>query len=252
MKTKTIAQDRIDFGKTKQTLFFIIMMIFVSCTNNSQNEIQVFGTLSDIMHKGAREGVVVISEAISEDHIYGLGAMENLDGEIIIMDSRPFITRAQPGKSPTNQTELTSETKALLLVSTKVTQWNSVTLNSETDYNSIETMIKAEAKKIGINPDNPFPFLIEGDFDQLNWHIISPQGTDGSHDHHLTNSWKKEESNVNGKILGFYSERHQTIFTHHSRYSHMHIIFESESLSGHVDDLVITKPWKLSFPKFPN
>ncbi|MBT3478128.1 MAG: hypothetical protein HOA15_05360 [Candidatus Marinimicrobia bacterium] len=234
----------------KKIFLFITVILLVSCSNKTQNDIQIYGALSEIMHGGARDGVIALTEVLSEDHIYGLGSMENLDGEILIIDSHLLINRAKAGESPTYQTMAKNETKALLLVSTTVKSWKSISVDSGSNYNSIDALIKHEAEKAGINTEKPFPFIIEGKFNQLEWHIISPQDKDGSHDDHLAKSWKRKDSNIEGKILGFYSEEHQTIFTHHSRFSHMHIWYEAENLSGHIDDLLISDNWILSVPKY--
>lgn len=59
----------------------------------------------------------------------------------------------------------------------------------------------------------------------------------------------RDDSNIIGKVMRFYSEKHQAIFTHHTRFTHLHIWFESEGYLGHVDDSVITEPWTISFPE---
>ncbi len=232
----------------KKTILFIITIMIYSCSNEKQIDIHIYGALSKIMHKGARKGVVALNDVITDYHIYGLGAMENLDGEILIFDSKTIINRSQPGGLPTFQTRLTPETKALLLVSTQVNSWKSVRVNSGIDFQSIDELIKEKARRNGLNIDKPFPFIIEGEFSQINWHIISPQEKGGSHDDHLAKSWKRKDLNTTGKILGFYSEKHQAIFTHHTRFTHMHIMYESEMLSGHVDDFMVEKPFSILFP----
>ena len=104
------------------------------------------------------------------------------------------------------------------------------------------------ARNKGIDTKKPFPFIIKGEFTNLDWHIISPQISGGSHDEHLANSWKEKAENVNGKILGFYSKSHQGIFTHHTSNIHMHYYDETKILSGHVDYLVSGTDCKLALP----
>ncbi len=220
-----------------------------SCVQQPELDLQIHGALKEIMHKGARQGVVQLSEVINDDHVYGIGAMENLDGEILIMDSQLLINRAKPYGIPTGQTIPDKNSKALLLVTAKVNDWQTIQINQETDYYSIDSKIKAEAKKVGVDIENPFPFIITGEFSEIDWHIISPQSPDGSHDDHLAKSWKRKDSNTQGKILGFYSEKHQAVFTHHTRYTHMHILYESDALSGHIDGLKLNADWQISFPK---
>jgi len=232
----------------KIAIFIIHTILFISCTGESKSKIQIHGALSDIMHKGARKGVVQLSSVINDNNVYGLGAMENLDGEIIIVDSKIFIHQAKPNESPIILNEPGNE-KALLLVSTKVKEWQTISMNKKIDDANIDAVIKVEAKKAGVNIEEPFPFIIKGVFSKLDWHIISPQSSGGSHDDHLAKSWKRKDTNMKGEILGFYSEKHRAVFTHHNRFTHMHVLYKSESLSGHVDGLRFEKGWQISFPK---
>jgi acetolactate decarboxylase len=56
--------------------------------------------------------------------------------------------------------------------------------------------------------------------------------------------------NRNAEIIGFFSTEHQTIFTHHSTFLHMHLITDDLLNMGHVDDLQITpKSIKMSLPE---
>ena len=41
------------------------------------------------------------------------------------------------------------------------------------------------------------------------------------------------------EITGFFSTEHQTIFTHHSNFLHMHLITDDLLQMGHVDELKI-------------
>lgn len=41
----------------------------------------------------------------------------------------------------------------------------------------------------------------------------------------------------NTTILGFYSNRHQGIFTHHDSKIHLHVISSDSKIVGHIDQL---------------
>ena len=83
----------------------------------------------------------------------------------------------------------------------------------------------------------------------VNWHIISNPAPGGGHDEHLAGSWNRTDYNKKVKVFGFYSEHHQAIFTHHTTFTHMHVVFEDEQLSGHIDDIKINSNWTLLVPK---
>jgi len=42
---------------------------------------------------------------------------------------------------------------------------------------------------------------------------------------------------VKGDIIGFFSTEHQTVFTHHDTYIHIHFINSERTEMGHIDDL---------------
>lgn len=238
------SQDKNQFILTS----FITIMFMVGCEKQIQPDVMVHGELKKIMHGDAREGIVNLGDVLKNEHIFGLGAMENLDGEIIIMDSEILITRAEVDQNPKIQMDVTENDKALLLVTSRVQSWTETVIGEQAVSGTIDKIIKTHADEMRLDTNKPFPFIIEGEFELMNWHIISSPEPGGSHDDHLEQSWKRRDVNVHGKILGFYSEHHKAIFTHHTTFTHMHVLYEDENLSGHVDDLVINKNWSLKVP----
>ncbi|MBT5650249.1 MAG: alpha-acetolactate decarboxylase, partial [Flavobacteriaceae bacterium] len=45
--------------------------------------------------------------------------------------------------------------------------------------------------------------------------------------------------NIDGYIVGFFSRKHQTVFTHHDSFIHCHFVSEDEEIMGHVDSFNI-------------
>ncbi len=43
------------------------------------------------------------------------------------------------------------------------------------------------------------------------------------------------------EIIGFFSTKHQGIFTHHDSFLHMHLITKDKSKMGHLDELEISE-----------
>ena len=233
----------------KITLALITALLFIAC-NDSTNDlnISIYGQLFKIMHENQREGIISLSEVISQPHTYGLGAMEGLDGEVLILDNKILINKGKKGGTPSYKTEVTEDDLALLLVTAQVENWQEMSIDQAESMGSIDAVIKEYADKMGINTNKPFPFIIEGAVKMVNWHIISNPAPGGGHDEHLAGSWNRTDNQKKVKILGFYSEHHQAIFTHHTTFTHMHVVFEDEQLSGHIDDIKINSNWILSVP----
>lgn len=52
------------------------------------------------------------------------------------------------------------------------------------------------------------------------------------------------------EIVGFFSTSHQSIFTHHDTYLHMHLITSDKNQMGHLDEISFRKgSLKLFLPK---
>ncbi|MBT3299861.1 MAG: hypothetical protein HN657_00585 [Candidatus Marinimicrobia bacterium] len=232
-----------------KNIFLLGAFLMIGCESKPKViHVEIHGALKEIMHDGAREGVVALSDITNQEHIYGLGALEGLDGEILIWDSKAILTRAQKEGKAHVSTEAHGE-KALLLVSTQVKEWIDISFNSKDLKESLNDYIYDQAKKNKLNPEEPFPFIIDGEIDKIKWHIISDPGLDGTHDDHMNKSWNQTDSNINGQVLGFYSVKHHAIFTHHTTNSHMHYYDEKSGLSGHVDELELGKNIILRLPK---
>jgi len=227
----------------------LLCLVVSACEKKSQViDVQIYGELKNIMHGGAREGLVNIDDVVKDKNIYGVGALEGLDGEILLWNSKSILTRAQKGGEASVSMSPENE-KALLLVTASVAEWIDIPFNGEDLTISLNDFIFEMAKKNHINADEPFPFILDGIFSKVKWHIISDPGPDGTHDDHMNKSWNQTDQNINGNILGFYSTKHHTVFTHHSTNSHMHFYNEISGLSGHVDALEIGEKVVLRLPK---
>ena len=95
----------------------------------------------------------------------------------------------------------------------------------------------------------PFVFKITGTVTSADIHIVNlPEGTkvsspqeahQGLQDYHL--------QAVPCEIIGFFSKEHQTVFTHHDSYTHMHLITDDGKWMGHLDAVEFGEGMKAYF-----
>lgn len=80
-------------------------------------------------------------------------------------------------------------------------------------YQQLHYFISAEAKYQEININKPFPFLVNGNFDSLDWHIIDWKEGDLEHFHakHIQARLNGTKHNTKKRVLGFYSNKHHAI-----------------------------------------
>lgn len=239
-------------GKTsiKVVLLLFVVVFLNSCSskNGDQFEVSYKGALKNFMMRGDISAQADLSSLENTPHVYALGAVEHLKGEIQIFDGEPFITTATNNSLGIDQSY---SKKATLLVSASVKEWQSIEIpDTVTSYTALEDWINKAALENGIKIDKPFPFLIEGKVKSLNWHIIDWVDGDSVHTHikHKTTGLNGVVANEEVNVLGFYSDKHHAVFTHHTTNMHLHFKTSSPSIAGHVDDIVLSTGMILKLP----
>lgn len=205
------------------------------------------GALRNAMQAGDISAKIDLDSLAGKPHLFALGALENLKGEIQIFDSQPFITTVIDSAIATSSS---FSYKAMLLVYAQVSQWQENEIpDSVKTGTQLEAFLASEASKKGIF-GKPFVFLLKGRPASLDWHVIDWPAGDSVHTHE-----KHKRSGLHGslhdeqaEILGFYSEQHHGIFTHHSTNMHLHFTNSAGTFAGHVDALVLKKGIKLYLP----
>ncbi|MFY0603670.1 MAG: acetolactate decarboxylase [Flavobacteriaceae bacterium] len=228
-------------------IILFVIGTFLSCDKK--------GKLPNVYHSGALRTMMSgdLSKTIDlntlsqKKYLYALGAFEGLQGEIQIFEG---VSHSSKVKDSTVAIVNEIEGSASLLVYTEVEKWVENSLFNFASKTDLESLLMNEAKKVGLDTEKPFPFILEGKISELQWHVINWNPKDSVHTHK-----KHQESGLNGmitnesvRILGFYSNKHKAIFTHHSSNVHMHFTSKDQSLAGHVDDLKIKDSIILKLP----
>jgi len=222
----------------------MFVITLTSCNNNDYKISPSFvvknkGSLKNIMLKGDVSAKANLKDLEKKEHIYALGTLENLKGEILILDSKVFNTYVDGSNLIFDDTY---NTNASLLVYANVESWLSYRLIKEiTTYQDLEYLVEEIARQNGIDITKPFPFLIEGKLKSFDWHVINWKDGDEEHSHkrHINSGLHGTLENQEVLLLGFYSNSHHTIFTHHTTNMHIHVKTKDNLLAGHLDDLTI-------------
>ena len=230
-------------------VLFVITLLMACTTPQKGIEVKVSGALKNMMHKGDVSAKIGLDTLGKYKHLYALGALENLKGEALILDSKSWSTSVEDKELKFHDS---LNDNAALLVYANVNEWIEVELPKvEMGKDDLENEIYKLASKHGIELDLPFPFLIKGVVKSLNWHVIDWKDGDMEHSHekHVNSGLRDEFNNREVEILGFYSQKHQTIFTHHTTFMHLHFKTSDNKLAGHADDVVTGDKMKLYLPK---
>jgi acetolactate decarboxylase len=236
----------------KYFLLLLFIISIISCKKENKEsknfKVEYNGALKNMMRKGDISSKVELKDFENIEHFYALGATENLKGEIQIFDSEPFISNVVDS---TLAFDNSFNKKATLLVYASVDKWNSFKIPENiVTYKELEIYISQMAKDNQIKVDKPFPFLLEGKPKYIDWHVINWKNGDTEHSHekHINSGLNGRLNNKQVEMLGFYSDSHHAIFTHHTTNMHIHLKTVDNKIAGHVDDLNLEKGMILKLP----
>lgn len=228
-----------------------LIVLAVSCRTGTRNSnataIYHFGNLDSIM-KGHIKAVYNLDSLLDKKNLYALGAMDSLAGEIQIFDSKPFHSTME-GDSVIVGSRASQD--ACLLIYAQIDEWRNISLPmSVTNQEALVGFLEYDEQLSQIKTDKPFIFLIEGEVEQLDWHILKKPQEDGLAElnDHKKNAGVGSLQDLNVEILGVYSKEHKGIFTHHNLPVHMHFKTSDGSLAGHVDEVEFGPDMRLRLP----
>ncbi len=243
--------NRVRLNLLSIAALFLIALNICGCkeSNHSLNyEVKHSGALRAIM-SGNLDATVKLDTLSSMSNLYALGAFENLEGELQILNGKPYNSMV---KDSLVVIDSSFDRKAALLVYAQIPVWTEITIPVSVKTKvALEEFIQVSAMNNGLDMGKPFPFLVEGEISSLDWHVIDWPKGDTSHTHE-----KHRNSGLNGtikdrevEVIGFFSLHHKAVFTHHTTNMHMHFKTKDDLLAGHVDNLQLGNDTKLKLPK---
>ncbi|HEY0712847.1 MAG TPA: hypothetical protein VGF45_09255 [Polyangia bacterium] len=210
--------------------------------------VQTWGTLREVMHEG-NVGPKVVLRNVMVPHLYGVGALVGLSGEVAIVDGKAFVARADGNSAVVAPAP--EATAATLLVAAAVSGWINFPLQQPVGSSrELDAVVESAARKAGLDLEQPFPFLVIGKVD-ARWHVLrgQPGHAGGGHAAHLRNAITGRLSDTAATVIGFFSRHHEGVFTHMGERSHLHVISDDASTMGHVDDIAMPAGATLKLPR---
>src|ERR1041385_206454 len=168
------------------------------------------GQMSDVMMRKDYSAHMDISTLKGVPHLYAMGPVEGLNGEVTVLDSEPSIATVEAGKVSTAK----RYPRAAFLVYGQAANWQQVAIPAtiKTDR-ELEGFVAKAARSKGVDVDKPFPFLVKGTPAEIGFHVVKAG-------EHVTFTIKAKAV----QILGFYSSHDQGVFVHHGTNIHLHFV----------------------------
>ena len=241
----------------------ILLCLLLGCAANGRHstakgtpswdgEVQVYGALRAMFHQGQTGTMVALNSMLPNPSLYAVGALTDLAGEVTVIGGTAYLSYPESADSTRTETAAASSAGATLLVVAEVPSWRSVTTQNPIRFEELDASMRALATAAGMSLDARFPFLLEGDFEDLQWHVIDGKrlkAGETSHQDHLAAAVTRRLHRTSATLLGFYSERDERVFTHAGSRTHIHCMIGEPLASGHVDHVVIPAGTTVKFPE---
>jgi hypothetical protein len=218
-----------------------MMILWLSCTS-APPEVRWFGALRAIVHEGQTEAQVQLPSAVSA-HSWAVGALGGLRGEITVRDGEVWLGLPRDGQVEVIRGPVPDE-GATLLVIAEVPAWEELPIERDVPYTSLDAFLAEQLRQRGFSPDAPVPIRISGPVPEVRWHVVD--GWHADHSRHALNGVLLDQE---VELVGFFSTRHQGVFTHQGASSHFHVIVEQPALTGHVDEVRLGAGARLWLPR---
>jgi len=236
--------------KVVALLVFFYLWTF-SCSNTKRvvPEVKAVSAMKKVM-MGQDLSPHVYWDTLPKTHLYAVAPLGRIEGEITVIDGTMYVSTVDEN----NRVTLSNNwnIKSPFVVYANISEWVSfdidVNLNNEDD---LQQLIEQVARKNGYDLNQAFAFRVLADFQKVNYHIISKPLDELEHNHELHNKAKKHFhlENVQGELLGFYSQHHEGVFTHKGHFIHTHFLDDLKQNMGHVESIVVHGKVKILLPK---
>ena len=180
-------------------------------------------------------------------HLYGLGPLEGVRGEVTIFDGVPSIARIHSGAVTT---EVSWKARACFLVWAEVPTWSGRALDpAPSRLDEVEPEIAALAQEMGHDPGRPLPFLIAGTALAATLHVLDKRdGLPHNAERHEEAKVRRTLERELVEVIGFYSPGHRGVFTPRESNLHVHVRTAGGRTSGHLERIRLAPGARLAVP----
>jgi acetolactate decarboxylase len=205
------------------------------------------GAQRDVL-QGDISGHVTLISLSHLQHLYALGPVERLQGEVSIFESVPTISRITDSAI---RVDTGFEVSACFLVYAQVNAWRRVTIPIAIgEEATLESYIVKTASELRIHISQPFLFLINATTERATFHVLDKRdGLPHSAELHEKAKVRFVLQREPVEVIGFYSNRHRGIFTPSDANIHMHVRSANGQMSGHLEKIQLERGATLAVPR---
>jgi alpha-acetolactate decarboxylase len=235
--------------KPKTPPLFLFLFLFPALLAAAAPDPILVGAMKDVMWGGRLEAAFDLDTVTDKSHLYGMGPVEFLAGEILVLDGKAFKSRVV-GDTGIQVTETLSRPfsiRAPFFGYARIASWVESGLPD-----SVRTLGQLEGflDRTTRNRARPFFFQVKAMADTAEFHVVNlPKGLKVASPEEAHQGQKRFGiGNTQVILLGFFSTGHKAVFTHHDTFLHIHLLTEDRRKMGHLESMVLEKGGKLLLP----
>ncbi len=210
-------------------------------------EVRFAGAMRNVHQQGDLAAYLDTASLRGLKGLYALGPVEGLKGEITIFDGKPAVSTVRDGMPAVGE----GWPKACFLVYAQMERWQTVGLPKGVEsLEHLQVFVRKSAKQAGLDTDKSFPFLLTGAPKRVTYHIVwKTDGLPHTKELHAKAKRPFEVTEREVQMVGFYSDKHHGVFTHHDTDIHVHARTTDGKDAGHVDAAELVPGMTLHLPK---
>lgn len=200
-----------------------------------KGEMRAWGSLQSALRDGESQARVTLAE-VAGPHVYALGALEGLAGEVTLVDGEVWVTHGHP-EHPVTSRGPSSDARATLLFAFEVRRWRELAVERAVAPEELDAFVAARAAEAGLDVSRPFPFLLEGGLVPLELHVIAGECPLRARAlGQACDAYELRVRETTGRLLGIFSPDSAGVVCHGGQRTHLHALLESDGgLTGHVE-----------------
>jgi alpha-acetolactate decarboxylase len=219
-----------------------------------------YGEMHKVIGLQQHQARVRLADLLKTPHLFAVGALEGLKGEISVLDGQPTVTGVDKQFLPKTIAGDSSELQATMLIGAYINSWLESKIPSTLSDEELDDFIQSQIEQLGRDPKVPAMFRIIGRFKEVNMHVINGACPVHARIRNVEIAELERPSEIHlksieGEVVGVFAMDAVGKLTHPATKSHKHLVFkDGESnaiLTGHVEALSVETGSRLFLSHLP-
>ena len=185
-------------------------------------QVESWGSLRSVLREGDKAGKVVLADVASQFAV-GLGALADLEGEIVVYDGSAWTSRTDAtGRVHTRLAD--RDDQAALLALAQVRSWCTFTIDRELALADLDAYLGELRPGAGLQAHETFPFIVHGRVAGLETHVLAGRCPYAPGDTQGSEPVRRTTAQAEVVLVGLYTDLPAGVLTHHGAKTHVHAL----------------------------